>query len=191
MSELTLERPPAGEFRTVVADPPWTPIMSIINAHAPKGSPQRHYETLSIEEIIGLCPNTAPQSHLYLWCVAQHVDWGYQVAREWGFEPIILWTWIKPGLGVGRFRCNTEHVLVARKGSRHGSPFGKGGRYAQATAGTWFDWPRREHSRKPDDFFALVERLSPAPRLEMFARGPRKGWSVWGKEALAAEEERT
>lgn len=157
--------------------------MAITNGGAPKASPQLRYETLSVPEIAALKPSIAAQAHVYIWCLSQHVDWGYEVARAWGAEPIILLTWKKPGLGAGRFRCNTEHVLLARVGSRHGNPFGGGGRYQQATEGTLFEWPRGEHSEKPREFFELVERLSPEPRLEMYARAPRSGWSVWGKEA--------
>jgi len=164
--------------------------MSITNGGAPKGSPQRHYPTLSLAEIIAHRPPSAAQAHLYLWTTAAHVDWGYEVARAWGFAPLITLTWRKPGLGVGRFRCNTEHVVVARKGNRIGNPFGQGGRYSQATSGTVFDWPRSRHSVKPDEFFALAERLSPAPRLEMYARRLREGWDVWGNEVAAVEGQR-
>lgn len=178
---------PQGSFSTIVADPPWTPSMSVTNGGALKASPQRHYATMSVGDIAALSVPAAEQAHLYLWCLSQHVDWGYEVARAWGFEPIILWTWAKPGLGVGRFRCNTEHVLVARRGSRHGNPFGQGGRHSQATDGTWFEWPRARHSAKPQEFFDIVERLSPTPRLEMFARAPREGWAVWGDESTVTD----
>lgn len=170
------------EYKTVVADPPWTPTMSITNGGAPKASPQCHYNTLSIEEIINIKPRLYKQAHIYIWCLTPHVDWGFQVCRAWGGEPITMFTWRKPGLGAGRFRCNTEHVVVGRVGSRHGNPFGSGGRYSQATSGTVFDWPRAEHSKKPQEFFDLVERLSPAPRLEMYARSLRNGWTVFGDE---------
>jgi|HubBroStandDraft_1064217.scaffolds.fasta_scaffold85269_2 N6-adenosine-specific RNA methylase IME4 len=170
-------------YRCVVADPPWQPAMAITNGGAPKASPQRHYDTLSLSQIIELRPRLADQAHLYIWCLSQHVDWGYEVARAWGAEPIILLTWKKPGLGAGRFRCNTEHVLLSRVGSRHGNPFGSGGRHQQATEGTCFEWPRGRHSEKPREFFDLVERLSPEPRLEMYARAPRHGWAVWGNQA--------
>jgi N6-adenosine-specific RNA methylase IME4 len=181
----------AQAYRTVVADPPWQPTMAIENGGAPKASPQLRYGTMSVAEIIAMRPRLADQAHVYIWCLTQHVDWGYDVARAWGAEPITLLTWKKPGLGAGRFRCNTEHVLVARKGSRHGNPFGQGGRYAQATAGTLFEWPRAEHSKKPQDFFTLVERLSPTPRLEMYARSPRGGWVVWGNESNGQRIETT
>lgn len=157
--------------------------MALINGGAPKGSPQLRYGTLPVADIIAQKPSIAEQAHVYIWCLTQHVDWGYDVARAWGATPITLLTWKKPGLGVGRFRCNTEHVLVSRVGDRIGNPFGRGGRYAQATEGTLFEWPRGEHSAKPQQFFDLVERLSPGPRLEMYARAPRPGWAVWGLEA--------
>lgn len=172
-------------YRTIVADPPWSPDLGgTWGARADKARPQRFYKTMSLDDIkaLGVASLAAPQAHLYLWAIAAHVDWGYEVARAWGFEPIITWTWKKPGLGVGRFRCNTEHVIVARRGSRHGNPFGQGGRHAQATDGTLFEWGRGRHSQKPDEFFDLVERLSPAPRLEMFARRRRLGWDAWGDE---------
>ena len=113
------------------------------------------------------------QAHLYLWVVNQHIDWGYEVARCWGFEPWNLLTWAKPGLGVGRFHCNTEHILVCRAGSRHGNPFGR-------TSGTWFQWPRAAHSTKPRESLGLVEACSPDPYVERFARAPRLGWASWG-----------
>lgn len=176
---------PAEEYRCVVADPPWQPTLgaSWDSRLRDKAGPQRFYDTLTVPEIIALKPCMAAQAHVYIWCLTAHVDWGYEVAKAWGAEPITLLTWRKPGLGAGRFRCNTEHVLVARVGPRAGNPFGQGGRHAQATDGTCFDWPRRRHSEKPAEFFALVERLSPGPRLEMFARAPRPGWTTWGNEA--------
>lgn len=177
----------SSDYRTVVADPPWQPTLGETwnSRMRDKAGPQRFYETMPVSEIIALQPRMAAQAHLYLWCLTQHVDWGYEVARAWGAEPITLLTWKKPGLGAGRFRCNTEHVLVARKGPRAGNPFGQGGRHAQATEGTLFEWPRGRHSEKPQEFFQLVERLSPAPRLEMYARTQRPGFSAWGKEAPA------
>lgn len=177
---------PLPEFGTIAADPPWMPTLGgTWTARADKGRGQRFYPTMGLEQIKALDVPAAPQAHLYLWCLSQHIDWGYDVARAWGFEPVMLLTWCKRGPGVGRFRCNTEHVLLARKGSRHGNPFGQGGRHAQATEGTWFEWPRGKHSEKPDEFYDLAERLSPGPRLEMFARKPRLGWSAWGNEVAS------
>ena len=130
---------------------------------------------MSVQEICALRVPAAKQAHLWLWVVNQHVDWGYEVARAWGFEPWNMLTWAKPGLGVGRFQCNSEHVLVCRKGPRHGNPFGP-------TGGTWFTWPRGRHSEKPEEFYRLVESVSPSPYLEMFARVRRPGWDAFGNE---------
>lgn len=173
----------ANEYRCVVADPPWQPAMAKTNGGAPKASPEHHYATLPFDEIADLRPRLAPKAHLYVWCLTPHADWGFDLCRAWGAEPVTMLTWRKPGLGAGRFRCNTEHVVVARKGPRAGNPFGGGGRYQQATDGTAFDWPRGRHSEKPQAFFDLVERLSPGPRLEMYARAPRPGWAVFGNES--------
>jgi N6-adenosine-specific RNA methylase IME4 len=122
-----------------------------------------------------MAPATERKAHLWLWVLNQHIDWGYEVARAWGFEPQQMLTWRKPGLGTGRFQCNTESVLVCRKGGPAGNPFG-------ATGGTGFDWPRGRHSEKPAAFFDLVERVSPGPYLEMFARCRRLGWDSHGNE---------
>lgn len=169
-----------GKYRTIISDPPWQPAMALINGPAsgigaPKASPQRHYATMSVAAIAALKVPAAKQAHLWLWVLSQHIDWGYTVARAWGFEPLQTLTWCKPGLGVGRFQCNTEHVLVCRKGPRHGNPFGLSG-------GTWFNWPRGRHSEKPEEFYRLVESVSPGPYLEMFARVRRPGWDAYGDE---------
>lgn len=170
-------------YRTIVADPPWAPTLGgSWTARTDKARPQAFYKTMTLDQIKGLVVPSAAQAHLYLWATSAHLDWGFDVCRAWGFEPVTTLTWCKSALGVGRFRCNTEHVVVARKGSRRGNPFGHGGRSAQATDGTWFVWPRARHSEKPDQFFEMVERISPAPRLEMFARKERAGWDVWGDE---------
>lgn len=175
------------EWRTVVADPPWTPALHANNprrATLDKAGPQKHYPTLSLEEIKTIRPTLARQCHVYIWVLTQHVDWGYELARAWGVEPQTMLTWCKPGLGAGRFQCNTEHVLVCRGGPRGGNPFGRGGQVAPATGGTHFSWPRGRHSAKPTEFFSLVEQLSPGPFLEMYAREERPGWAAFGNEII-------
>jgi len=165
-------------YKTIAADPPWSPALGANwkTRFTDKARPQKHYRTMGVAEICSLKLPAAKQAHLWLWVLNQHIDWGYEVARAWGFEPWTVITWCKPGLGVGRFQCNTEHVLVCRKGSRHGNPFGP-------TGGTWFTWPRGRHSEKPDEFYRLVEAVSPGPYLEMFARTRRPGWDAFGDEA--------
>jgi N6-adenosine-specific RNA methylase IME4 len=172
------------EYRTVVVDPPWQPSLgeNWKTRLTDKAGPQRFYDTMSVDDIVALRPRFMVQAHLYIWCVCAHVDWAYKVAQAWGAEPITLLTWKKPGLGVGRFRCNTEHILASRIGNRIGNPFGRNGRHGQATSGTLFEWARGRHSEKPEEFYHLVETLSLPPYLEMYARRMRPGWDVWGNE---------
>lgn len=170
--------------RCIVADPPWEPSLHRNTAGRREGpyraGPQRYYNVMSADEIARMAPLAAPKAHLWLWVLNQHVDWGYQVARAWGFEPQQMVTWCKPGLGTGQFQCNSESVLVCRKGGPVGNAFGR-------TLGTHFTWPRGRHSEKPDDFYALVERVSPGPHFEMFARRRRHGWDAMGDQLPAVE----
>lgn len=168
------------DIRTVFADPPWTPLLhrnTVGRVAGPyRAGPQRYYPLLSVPEICSLKPTTAAKAHLWLWVINQHVDHGYVVARTWGFEPLQMLTWCKPGLGTGQFQCNSESILLCRKGGPQSNAFGK-------TGGTYFQWTRpAEHSRKPDEAYSLAEKCSPGPFLEMFARRPRQGWLVWGNE---------
>lgn len=170
------------KYRTIVADPPWTPSLNATarsDSAKTKAQPWSFYSTMTLADIerLPVSDLVEEQAHLWLWCLTQHVDWGFVVARDWGFEPWTMITWCKPGPGVGRFQCNTEHVILGRKGPRQGNPFGE-------THGTWFQWPRGEHSQKPEAFYDLVERVSPGPYLELFARRNRLGWDTWGNEAL-------
>lgn len=161
------------KYRTIVADPPWTPADSTRSTYRTrKGYPQRFYPTMTVEDIAALNPPDA--QHLWLWVIPRHIDWGWQISRGWGYEPIVCLTWCKPVYGVGRFQTNTEHVILARRGDE---AFGR-------TSGTWFLWPRGRHSEKPDAFYDLVQAVSPGPYLELFARRQRLGWDTWGDEAL-------
>ena len=170
-------------YHTIVADPPWEPRLHRNTVGRRKGpyraGPQRYYPVMKVDQICQIIPPAKKKSHLWLWCINQHLDWGYEVARAWGFEPQQVVTWCKPTLGIGQFQCNTEQVLLCRKGGSVENAFGR-------TKGTWFTWPRRKHSEKPDDFYKLVEKVSPGPYLEMFARKERAGWDSWGNEVTAS-----
>ena len=165
--------------RTIVADPPWWPKLHANTVGRTRGAyragPQRYYTLMTVEQIVSMKPITQKRAHLWLWVLNQHIDWGYVVARAWGFEPQQTITWCKPTLGIGQFQCNSEQVLVCRKGGPVDNAFGK-------TCGTHFTWPRRKHSEKPNEFFELVERVSPGPYYEMFARVERSGWKQMGDQ---------
>lgn len=139
---------------------------------------------MTLEEIGALPVDqlAASNAHLYLWTTNAFICEAHAVARRWGFRPVTIITWGKiktdiaePSMKTGfYFRGATEHVVFAVRGSLR----------LQATRGisTLFLHPRTPHSVKPDAFFSLVEECSPGPYLEMFARHPRTGWSVWGNE---------
>lgn len=160
------------KYATVVADPPW--------AYKTKGwlgGTKLHYKTMPTDAICELRPPVAEKAHLYLWTTATHLIGGdaARVCRAWGFEPMQLLTWVKDKIGNGYyFRASTEHVLFGARGSleplRHDFP-------------SHFTGRRDVHSRKPDGFLWIVEQMSPAPRLEMFARTRRDGWDVFGNQA--------
>jgi N6-adenosine-specific RNA methylase IME4 len=160
------------KYRTIVADPPWgyegfTPPW--------RSSVAPPYPLMTLGEIKALPVQELADRdcHLYLWTVLPMVEAAYECVREWGFKPSTLLTWCKrgPGLG-GGWRGNTEHVIVARRGS---APFLS----SFAGPGTWHVASRGGvHSQKPDLFMDLIETASPSPRLELFARRNRFGWGV-------------
>jgi N6-adenosine-specific RNA methylase IME4 len=174
--------------RCVVADPPWPgPVGDwrskplVVQAYSLKKhkrkAPGNVYPLMSLSDIAACRPETADKAHLWMWALPQHVNWAWQMCHDWGFVPAHLLAWAKPGFGTGGFQANTEYIVLARKGGPKGNAFGR-------MSGTHFSWPRTSrHSRKPPGFFSLVECTSPGPYLEMFARGPRPGWTVWGLEA--------
>jgi N6-adenosine-specific RNA methylase IME4 len=173
---------PEGTFATVVADPPWEVLTGPGWSSGGRARPLL-YPTMSVDEIAALpvAKNSAPDAHLYLWTINAYIEDAYAIARAWGYAPSTLLTWCKKrhGIGLGgTYILTTEFVLFARRGSLAAE---------ERIDSSWFEWPRRDHSVKPDEFFAMVERVSPGPRLEMFARRPREGWTVWGNEADDAD----
>ncbi len=168
----------SGIYRTIVADPPWG-----YEGYSPpwRSAIPDHYSLMTLEEIkaIPVRDLADRDCHLYLWCVIPLMEAAFECLREWGFKNSTVLTWCKagPGLGAG-WRGNTEHVLVARRGSTPFLPTFDG-------KGTWYTASRGGvHSKKPDLFMDLIEQASPAPRLELFARRQRLGWDTWGNEAL-------
>ncbi len=166
-------RLPAGEFATIVADPPWPSMHQRATYH--RGKPERHYPTMTVDDIAAMDVPAAPDAHLWLWGVNRLMEDAYRVVRAWGFTPMSVLTWCKRGPGMGYYlRNNTEHCIFATRGK----PMVP----ASAVTSTWFEWPRRRHSEKPSEFFEVVEQVSPGPRLELFARALRDGWTCWGNE---------
>jgi N6-adenosine-specific RNA methylase IME4 len=143
-----------------------------------RGKPQRHYSVMTIEAIAALPVESlaAKDAHLWIWGISRSLDATYAVARAWGFTPMTLVTWCKTGApGMGHYiRVNTEHCLLATRG-RPMVPVSK-------PMASWFNAPKRAHSQKPDEFYAIAEQVSPGPRIELFARQRWPGWDSWGAE---------
>ncbi|MBI3456778.1 MAG: S-adenosylmethionine-binding protein [Candidatus Rokubacteria bacterium] len=177
-------KPPPRKFKTIYADPPWQ-FSNRTGKMAPEHRRLHRYRTMTIEEICGLPVREIADTpaHLYLWCPNALLAWGLQVMEAWGFTYKTNLVWYKirkdggaDGRGVGFYYRNvTELLLFGVRG--HLRTFKPGRRAVNIVCVR-----KREHSRKPDEFYHLIERCSPAPRLELFARHPRKGWTQWGDE---------
>jgi len=182
-------------YSTVVADPPWPFEWSGGGSLRRNGRGEVHlnhkhkaplpYKTMSIEEIVAL-PVAAEASeadaHLYLWIPDCHLIAGHgeAVARGWGFEPLRLLIWHKTGFGLGAFpRPQHEALIVCRRGSL---PFRVRDQGSVQTFANPYRNGARRHSAKPEEMQDLIERASPGPYLELFARRHRPGWDVWGDQ---------
>ncbi len=163
--------PPTGQFATIVIDPPWPYGTRYDPDTRRAGSP---YPEMSLEEITALAIPTGDDCALWLWTTNAFMHEAYHILEEWGFTPKTILTWAKDRMGLGDWlRGQTEHCILATKGKP---------RVDLTNQTTLLHGPMREHSRKPDEFYALVEALCPEPRLEMFARQERDGWTVHGNE---------
>jgi N6-adenosine-specific RNA methylase IME4 len=151
-----------------------------------------HYATMSLEAIGALPVDdiAEPDAHLYLWTTQMYLRDAYDVVEAWGFgrpSSVLVWSKSPKGLSRSAFVCSAEFVLFARRGTLP---------TLDRNMGTVFDWPRQfltgsgsTHSAKPEAFLDMVERMSPGPRLEMFARRARlDGWDYWGDESLGTAE---
>lgn len=179
-------------FGTVLADPPWR-FMNRTGKVAPEHRRLARYDTLTVAEIASMpvVDVAAPQSHCYLWVPNALVSEGLHVLQAWGFTYKTMLVWHKvrkdggsDGRGVGfYFRNVTEPVLMGTRGGLR--TLAPGRRQVNLIASR-----KREHSRKPDEVYPVIEACSPGPRLELFARYPQPGWVAWGDEAAPEVEPR-
>ena len=172
------------KFGTIYADPPWR-FMNRTGKMAPEHRRLHRYRTMTVEEICALSVNqvSADKSHLYLWVPNALLADGLAVMKAWGFTYKGNLVWYKTrkdggpdGRGVGfYFRNVTELLLFGVKGSMRTLKPGR--RMVNLVSVR-----KREHSRKPDEFYDVIEKCSPGPYLELFARHPREDWYQWGDE---------
>jgi N6-adenosine-specific RNA methylase IME4 len=178
----------SGRYATILADPPWQ-FQNRTGKVAPEHKRLLRYPTMEIQEILQLPVGqlAAAQSHLYLWVPNALVGWGLDVMRAWGFTYKTNLVWYKirndggpDGRGVGfYFRNVTELILFGVRGGLRTLQPGR-------TQVNLFATRKREHSRKPDEIYDIIETCSPGPYLELFARFRRAGWRQWGNEDVEA-----
>lgn len=182
---VSLHEVVGGPFATVLADPPWR-FQNRTGKIAPEHRRLSRYETMTAKEIAALpvAEIVAARSHLYMWVPNALLAEGLMVLEGWGFvyKANVVWHKVRKdggsdGRGVGfYFRNVTELVLFGVRGSMRTLPPGRRQVNLLATR-------KREHSRKPDEQYDLIESCSPGPYIELFARYARPGWSVWGNES--------
>lgn len=181
-----LERTQGNKFHTVLADPPWR-FTNRTGKVAPEHRRLSRYPTMSTDEICELPVSqlTSSPAHLYLWVPNALLPDGLRVMQAWGFEykSNIVWHKLRKdggsdGRGVGFYFRNVTEILL----------FGVRGKNARTlpparSQVNYIGSRKREHSRKPDEQYDLIESCSKGPYLEMFARGTRPGWTYWGNQA--------
>ena len=185
-SEDLLQTVGDRKFATILADPPWQ-FTNRTGKMAPEHKRLQRYPTMPIEDIKELPIQTIAQdnAHLYLWVPNALLNLGLQVMEQWGFtyKTNIIWYKTRKDGGPDRrgvgfyFRNVTEMILFGVRGKnvRTLQP----GRSQENIIVSM----KREHSRKPDEQYEIIEACSNGPYIELFARGPRTGWFVWGNQA--------
>lgn len=164
-------------YRTILIDPPWCNELSGRYNTSRNNRPlSLTYNTMSMDELrdLPVADLADTQSHLWLWTINQMMGEAYGLVNHWGFRYLQTITWVKPS-GLGNwFVSRTQHLIFAYRGKLDMRV-----RYQPNIihAGV----PRR-HSRKPEESYRLIELVSYEPRLELFARYTRPGWSTWGDQ---------
>lgn len=180
----------ARRFGTILADPPWQ-FTNRTGKMAPEHKRLARYSTMTTDEICALPIGDygADTSHLYLWVPNALLPEGLRVMQAWGYNYKSNIVWYKTrkdggpdGRGVGFYFRNVTELLL----------FGVRGKNARTlqpgrTQVNIIPSRKREHSRKPDETYDIIEACSAGPYLELFARGTRKGWTAWGNQAEAYE----
>lgn len=175
----------SGGWPTVLADPPWR-FTNRTGKMAPEHRRLDRYDTMTLQDIcvLPVADVAAQNSHLYLWVPNALLPQGLKVMEAWGYRYVSNVVWAKrrkdggpDGRGVGfYFRNVTELLLFGVRGTMRTLPPGR-------RQVNMIETRKREHSRKPDESYGVIESCSPGPYLELFARYPRAGWTVWGDES--------
>lgn len=175
-------------FRTVLLDPPWLER----GAGKVKRGADRHYPllpTVDIPRVIQSAPvwhRIADDAHMYLWATNNFLQDGLWVMSMLGFRYVTKLEWVKDRVGLGQYwRGRTEPLLFGVRGEGYAVRTERRDLDNVIDDPDCYGAPRGEHSAKPELFRDLIEQRSHGPYLEMFARTPREGWTLWGNEAPA------
>jgi len=167
---------PTGSYRVLVIDPPWAYTnRQMESTHRAAGA--ERYEQMTVDDLKDRKQFIVPAHEdaiMWLWTTNAFLHDALHLMEYWGFQQQTMLTWVKPHMGTGDWlRGKTEHCLLGVRGNYRITP-GNATTVLEAASGS--------HSTKPDAFYALVERLCPGERIDMFARRKRDGWATWGAE---------
>jgi len=157
---------------TIYADPPW-----IYGNQSTRGATEDHYVGMSVEQICALPVSRvcADNAHLHLWTTNAFLFEAQKVITAWGFEYKSCFVWVKPQMGMGNYwRVSHEFLLLGVRGNAKS--------FATHKLMSWGKFRRTMHSAKPEEIRTLIERASPGPYLELFARRQARDWMSWGNE---------
>lgn len=162
---------PNGRYHVLVIDPPWQYEKRAEDAtHRGRCT----YPTMPTDEIAAMEIPAEDDAIVWLWTTNAFMHDAYHILDSWGFTPKTILTWVKDRMGTGDWlRGRTEHCILAIRGK----PI-----VDLTNQTTALDAPLREHSRKPDEFYALVDALCPGKKIDIFSREKREGWDQWGGE---------
>lgn len=178
-------------FKTILADPPWR-FLNRTGKIAPEHRRLSRYGTMTVEEIAALpvAQISDTTAHLYLWVPNALLPEGLQVMKAWGFayKSNIVWHKLRKdggsdGRGVGFYFRNVSELILFGTRGKNARTLAPGRRQVN-----YIGTRKREHSRKPDEQYEIIEACSPGPFLELFARGVRPKWATWGDQADDAYE---
>ncbi len=176
--------PEIPKFKCIVADPPWCKNQTSAGGY---GGALGHYDLMSLERIkaMPVADLADENAHLWLWVTNSNIDEGLEVIKAWGFRSISLFVWAKPRLGVGNYLRNSSEIcLFAVRGKL--PPKCRNQINWLLTSST------EKHSEKPREFISIVERVSPGPHCELFARrrpASDQKWYCWGNQVQASDFE--
>ncbi|WP_369815243.1 MT-A70 family methyltransferase [Erythrobacter sp. YT30] len=174
------------QYGTILADPPWQ-FQNRTGKVAPEHKRLNRYETMTLDDICELPVSeiAADRAHLYLWVPNALLPDGMRVMQEWGFRYVsnIIWEKVRKdggpdGRGVGFYFRNVTEILLFGVRGKNVRTLDPGRRQVNIIRSQ-----KREHSRKPDEQYPIIEGCSWGPRIELFSRGVRDGWTVWGNQA--------